>query len=267
MGDFVQYEKRGQIAVLTLNRPDKLNALASLEDCHDLIAALERIGDDPQISAAVLTGAGRGFSAGGDLQSMKEKNGVANREHPALTRSNYRSGVQKIPRAFRACEVPIVAAINGAAVGLGNDIGCLCDIRIASTHAKFAASFIKIGIIPGDGGAWILPRIVGFSKAAEMILTGDLITAEEALSCGLVSRVVEPDALMDEALAMAERIAANPARSLRMAKRLLLNAQDASLDTILEMSAAMQAVAHETEDHAEAVDAFLAKRPPEFSGR
>ena len=163
--------------------------------------------------------------------------------------------------------MPIIAAINGHAIGVGNDLACLCDIRIASAKAKFAASFIKMGLIPGDGGAWLLQRVVGYSKAAEMILTGDVLTADEALACGLVSRVVEPEDLMDTAMAMAERIAANPARSLRMAKRLLLTAQDANLDTVLEMSAAMQAIAHETADHAEAVDAFLEKREPKFTGK
>lgn len=265
MGDYVQFEKRGRIAILTLNRPDKLNALGVAQDCFDLIDALERIGADSEINAAILTGTGRGFSAGGDLQGMKDRNGIGPLEHPALTRTNYRSAIQKVPRAFRALEVPIIAAVNGHAIGVGNDLACLCDIRIASSKAKFAASFIKMGLIPGDGGAWLLQHVVGYSKAAEMVLTGDVLTAEGALACGLVSTVVEPEELMDTAIAMAERIAANPARSLRMAKRLLLTAQDSTLDTVLEMSAAMQAIAHETADHAEAVDAFLEKRPANFT--
>ena len=267
MGDFVQFEQRGRIAVLTLNRPDKLNAIGEAQDCFDLIDALERIGSDPAISVAILTGSGRAFSAGGNLQGMKDRNGIGPLEHPASTRSNYRAAIQKVPRAFRDLEVPIIAAVNGHAIGVGNDLACLCDIRIASAKAKFAASFIKMGLIPGDGGAWLLQRVVGISKAAEMILTGDVVPADEALACGLVSRVVEPELLLDAAFEIAERIAANPARALRMAKRLLLTAQDCSLDTTLEMSAAMQAIAHETADHAEAVDAFLEKRPPQFTGR
>jgi 2-(1,2-epoxy-1,2-dihydrophenyl)acetyl-CoA isomerase len=266
MGDYVRLEKREKIAILTLNRPDKLNAIGEREDCRDLIAALGEIADDRSISAAILTGEGRAFSAGGNLQGMKDRNGIGPLEHPASTRTNYRSGIQGIPRAFRALEVPIIAAVNGHAIGVGCDIACLCDIRIASDKAKFAASFIKMGLVPGDGGAWLLQRVVGFSKAAELLLTGDPITADEALACGLVSRVVPGDTLMDEALALAGRVAANPARSLRMAKRLLLAAQTSDLDTILEMSAAMQAIAHETADHAEAVDAFLEKRSPTFTG-
>jgi 2-(1,2-epoxy-1,2-dihydrophenyl)acetyl-CoA isomerase len=266
MANFVTIEKRGKIAILTLNRPDQLNAIAEAQDCFDLIDALAEIAADTAISAAILTGTGRAFSAGGNLRGMKDRNGIGPLEHPASTRTNYRNAVQKIPRAFRDLEVPLVAAINGHAIGLGNDLACLCDIRIASSTAKFAASFIKMGLIPGDGGAWVLPRVVGYPKAAEMILTGDVLTAEQALACGLVTQVVEPDALMEAALAMADRIAANPARSLRMAKRLLATAQDANLDVVLEMSAAMQAIAHETADHAEAIDAFLEKRPPDFTG-
>lgn len=267
MGQYVKLEQHGAIAILTLNRPEKLNAIGEVEDCFDLIDALQQIGENRGISAAILTGEGRGFSAGGNLQGMKDRNGIGPLEHPDSTRKNYRRAIQQVPRAFRALEVPIIAAINGHAIGVGNDLACLCDIRIASTKAKFAASFIKMGLIPGDGGAWLLQRVVGYSKAAEMILTGDVLTADEALACGLVSRVVGPEELMNTAMEMAERIAANPARSLRMAKRLLLTAQDANLDTVLEMSAAMQAIAHETADHAEAVDAFLEKRDPKFTGR
>lgn len=266
MGDFVRIEKRGKIAILTLDRPDKLNAIGEAEDCVDIVNALRDIGEDRGISAAVLTGSGRAFSAGGNLQGMKDRNGIGPLEHPASTRANYRAAIQKIPRAFRELEVPIIAAVNGHAIGVGNDLACLCDVRLASTNAKFAASFIKMGLIPGDGGAWVLPRVVGYSKAAQMILTGDVLDAQQALACGLVSQLEEPEALMDAALELAERIAANPARSLRMAKRLLLTAQDANLDLVLEMSAAFQAIAHETADHREAVDAFLEKRPPNFTG-
>lgn len=267
MGDYIKLEQRGRIAIITLNRPEKLNAIGEAQDCFDLINALQTVGSNYEISAAILTGEGRGFSAGGNLQGMKDRNGIGPLEHPASTRTNYQSAIQKIPRAFRSLEVPIIAAINGHAIGVGMDLACLCDIRISSARAKFAASFIKVGLIPGDGGAWLLPRVVGYSKAAEMIFTGDTITADEALQCGLVSQVVEPEDLLETALAMAERIIVNPARSLRMAKRLLMTAQDNNLDTVLEMSAAMQAIAHETADHAEAVDAFLAKRTPKFTGK
>lgn len=266
MSDFVKFEQHGKVAVLTLNRPEKLNAIGEAQDCFDLTVALDRLAKTREISVAILTGAGRAFSAGGNLQGMKDRNGIGPLEHPASTRTNYRSAIQKIPRAFRDVEVPMIAAVNGHAIGVGNDLACLCDIRIASTKARFAASFIKMGLVPGDGGAWLLPRVVGFSKAAEMIYTGDVLSAEEALACGLVSQLAEPEQLMDRAMELAERIAANPARSLRMAKRLLLSGQDSTLDTALEMAAAIQAIAHETADHTEALDAFLEKRDPRFTG-
>ncbi|GFM28169.1 crotonase/enoyl-CoA hydratase family protein [Novosphingobium sp. PY1] len=267
MGDFVKIEKRGRIAVLTLNHPDKLNAIGALEDCADFVTALEDIGSDEAISVGILTGAGKAFSAGGNLQAMKDRNGIGPLDSPTATRLNYRRGVQRIPRAFQECEVPLIAAVNGFAIGLGNDLACFCDIRIASQRARFSAGFIKMGLIPGDGGAWALPRAVGFANAAEMLFTGETLDAEQAKAMGLVSRVVPPESLMDEAMAIAEKIAANPARSLRLAKRLLTDAQNMRLNEVLEMSAAMQALAHETSDFEEAIDAFLEKRPPHFTGK
>ena len=266
MGDYVCFEQRGRIAILTFNHPDTMNAIAEHEDCNDLVNALERLNDDESISVGIITGAGRAFSAGGNLQSMKDRTGIGPMDTPLGTRANYRRGVQRISRAFHDCDVPLIAAVNGFAIGLGNDLACFCDMRIASDKAKFAAGFIKMGLIPGDGGAWALPRAVGYARAAEMLFTGDTLSAEEALAYGLVSRVVSADTLMDEALALAERVAANPPRSLRVAKRLLLDSQALRLNEVLEMSAAYQALVHETPDHHEAIDAFLEKRHPNFTG-
>lgn len=267
MGDFVTVEKKSAIAMLVLNRPDQLNAIGHHSDCADLVSALQDINDDPAISVAILTGSGRAFSAGGNLQGMKDRNGIGPLDSPAATRANYRRGVQRIPLAFQDLEVPIIAAVNGHAIGVGCDLACLCDIRIASEQAKFAASFIRMGLIPGDGGAWILPRVVGYAKAAEMLFTGDVLTAEQALICGLVSQVTSPDVLLETALELAGRIARNPAKAIRMSKRILIDAQKSDLDQVLKMSASMQALAHETEDHVEAVNAFLEKRSPVFNGR
>lgn len=266
MPPFVTFERNGRVAILTFNRPETLNAIATHQDCMDLVAAIEALAEDRSISAAVVTGSGRAFSAGGNLRSMKERNGVGPLEQPDSTRYNYRRGVQKIARAFMDCEVPLVAAVNGHAVGLGCDLACLCDIRIAAESAKFAASFIKVGIVPGDGGAWSLQRVVGFPRAAEMFLTGDQYNAQEALDFGLIGRVVPDDELMSEAMALAEKIASNPPRALRLTKRLLREAQMQGMSEILELSAAYQALAHETADHAEAIDAFLEKRKPVFKG-
>lgn len=266
MSSFVQVERRGRIAILTLNRPDSLNAIGTHEDCRELVDAIESLTDDRSISAAILTGAGRAFSAGGNLKAMQERNGIGPLDQPDSTRHNYRRGVQKITTAFMDCEVPMIAAVNGHAVGLGCDLACLCDMRIAAESAKFSASFIKVGIVPGDGGAWSLQRVVGYARAAEMFFTGDRYSAQDALGFGLVSRVVPDDQLVPEAIALAEKIAANPARALRLTKRLLREAQTQRMSEILELSAAYQALAHETGDHAEALDAFMSKRDPVFKG-
>lgn len=267
MSDFVMRETHGRVAVLRLNRPETMNAIGTLADCDALVAAIEALDRDPGISAFVLTGTGPAFSAGGNLKAMQDRTGIGPQDQPDGTRANYRRGVQRITEAMLATEVPGIAAINGHAIGLGLDLACLCDVRIAAETAKFAASFIKVGLVPGDGGAWTLQQIVGYPMAAELFLTGDRFDAARARDIGLVSRVVPDAALMDEALALAERIAANPARALRLTKRLLREAQTARMAEILQLSAAFQALAHETEDHREAVAAFLEKRPAMFTGR
>jgi enoyl-CoA hydratase/carnithine racemase len=228
---------------------------------------VKRAGDDDSVSCVILTGQGTAFSAGGNLKAMQDRNGIGPLDSPAATRSNYRRGVQSVIEALWNCELPLVGAINGHAIGLGLDLACLCDVRICAEGAKFASSFIKLGIVPGDGGAWILPRTIGLSKASELILTGDTYDADAALGMGLVLKVVPPDRLLDEARALASRIAANPARALRLSKRLLREGQQQRLSDILELSAAFQALAHETDDHAEALDAFFDKREPRFTGR
>lgn len=266
MGDFVEVERRGAIAILRLNRPGTLNAIATHEDCGDLVSAIETLTDDRSISVGIVTGTGRAFSAGGNLKAMQQRNGIGPLDQPDSTRHNYRRGVQQITRAFMDCEVPLIAAVNGHAVGLGCDLACLCDMRLAAASAKFSASFIKVGIVPGDGGAWSLQRVVGYARAAEMFFTGDRYSAEEAQAIGLVGRIVPDEELMDEAVALATRIAGNPARALRLTKRLLREAQTQRMSEILELSAAYQALAHETADHGEAVAAFLDKRDPVFTG-
>ncbi|NBU25303.1 MAG: hypothetical protein EBS39_06755 [Gammaproteobacteria bacterium] len=155
--------------------------------------------------------------------------------------------------------------LHGEAIGAGLDLACMCDMRIASESATFAESFVRVGIVPGDGGAWLLPRAVGAAKAAEMAFTGDPISAAEALACGLISRVVPADSLLEEARALAGRIARNPSGILRMTKRLLREAVHNTLDSVLETSAAYQSLAHMSADHHEAVRAFIEKRPPKFS--
>ncbi|MFM5895886.1 MAG: crotonase/enoyl-CoA hydratase family protein [Novosphingobium sp.] len=254
------------IATITLNRAELRNPISDLDLIEALLGTLSHMEDDPKVRVAILTGAGSAFSAGGNLKAMKPDSGGLNASLPARTRRNYKSGIQRLPLAFAALEVPVIAAVNGPAIGAGLDLACMCDLRIASENAKFAESFVKLGIIPGDGGAWLLQRIVGFSKAAELTLTGETIGAAEALAIGLVSKVVPDAELMGAARAMAARIACNPSFAVRMAKRLLWDAQSMSIGQVLEMSAAMQSIAHATRDNAEAVNAFLEKRKPVFKG-
>lgn len=263
---FATYEKSGRVAVVTLNRPESRNAIATPQDCHDLAAALIRANDDCEVNAVILTGAGKSFCAGGDLKSIRERTGIGPQSPPDATRLNYRRGVHAVIRALADVEVATVAAINGHAMGLGLDIATLCDIRIAAASAKMASNFVKVGIIPGDGGAWILTNAIGATRAAELVLTGDTIDATEAERIGLITRIAPDDQLMDEARKIAERIAVNPPRSIRLAKRLLREAQHSRLHDVLELSAAFQALAHETVDHKEAVDAFTEKRAPKFTG-
>ncbi|WP_309623224.1 crotonase/enoyl-CoA hydratase family protein [Novosphingobium sp.] len=254
------------IATITLNRADLRNPISDLDLIEALLATLAAMEDDANVRCAILTGAGSAFSAGGNLKAMMPDSGGLNASLPARTRRNYKSGIQRLPLAFTALEVPVIAAVNGPAIGAGLDLACMCDLRVASESAKFAESFVKLGIIPGDGGAWLLQRIVGFSKAAEMTLTGETIDAAEALRIGLVSKVVPDAELLSAAHAMAARIACNPSFAVRMAKRLIWDAQSMSIGQVLEMSAAMQSVAHATKDNAEAVNAFLEKRKPVFKG-
>lgn len=262
----VTVETHGAVAVLTLNRPDKLNALGEPGDGDQVRAACDRVNDDRAIRCVILTGAGRAFSAGGDVKAMKARAGAFGGGGVEI-RDNYRTNIHRIVRSVYGLEVPSIAAVNGPAIGLGCDVACMADIRIAADTARFGVTFLKLGLIPGDGGAWLLPRTVGMSRAAEMLFTGDVVDAATAAEWGLVSRVVPAAALMDEAMALATRIAQQPPHALRLAKNLLKHGQTSSYDTLMDMSAAAQAISHLTDDHMEGVDALLEKRPAVFQGR
>ena len=266
MTDYVREEREGDVVLLTLNAPEKRNAISTFEECDAIVEACRRVNLDRAARCVILTGAGTAFCSGGDLKAMRDKRGIMEGSHADL-RENYRRGVQAMANALYDCDAPTIAAVNGPAIGLGLDVACMCDMRIASEKASFAESFVKVGIVPGDGGAWLLPRVVGMSVAAEMSFTGDLLSPQEAKDVRLVSKVVPHEELMAAALALAGRIAANPPEMVRMTKRLLREGQHTRLSTLLEMSAAFQALAHSTEDHKEAVGAMLEKRKPTFTGR
>jgi enoyl-CoA hydratase/carnithine racemase len=265
MTDSVLYEQDGAIVTITLNMPETRNPISEREVVDALVEYLDRMNADSSVRVGILTAAGTAFSSGGNVRRMREE-AETRAKAPALTPKYYKFGIQRIPLAFERLDVPMIAAVNGPAIGAGLDLATMCDMRIAAESARFAESFVKVGIVPGDGGAWLLPRVVGFSKACEMALTGDAIDAKEALACGLVSRVVPDAELMTEARKLAQRIAVNPPHAVRMAKRLLMEGRHTRLDTLLEMSAAMQSLAHATADHREAATAFLEKRRPNFTG-
>ena len=259
-------ETEGAVTLVTLNRPEMRNALGEAGDAETFEAAMGALNADRSVRCVILTGAGSAFSAGGNIKAMRE--GRGNFSGPAAhIADNYRRGIHRIVRAVWGLEVPVIAAVNGAAIGLGNDIACLCDMRLAAKSAIFGATFLKLGLIPGDGGAWVLPRIIGSARAAELLFSGKLITADEAAQWGLVSAVVEDARLLDEARVLAEQIAEQPPESLRAAKRLMRHGQMVGFDVMMEMSANAQALMHVSEDHSEAVSAMLDKRVGNFKDR
>ncbi|MBB5406311.1 enoyl-CoA hydratase/carnithine racemase [Paraburkholderia sp. HC6.4b] len=264
MNPFLLYEQRGHVVTLTMNDPDRRNPLTGNTAVAEFVDVTERIRRDAGVRVVIVTGTGKAFSTGGNIRDMERH---ARGEVSGLQiREEYRDGIQRLPLALFNLDVPVIAAVNGAAMGAGLDLACMCDIRIASERAQFAESFVKLGIIPGDGGAWLLQRIVGPSRAAELTFTGDAIDAATALEWNLVSRVVPHEQLLPVAHEIAARIAANPPHAVRLSKRLLREAQHTRLDSLLELSSTFQALSHHTADHREAVAAFLEKRKPVFEG-
>ncbi|MEE3295279.1 MAG: crotonase/enoyl-CoA hydratase family protein [Pseudomonadota bacterium] len=266
MNEWLKFEKEGPIVTLTMNRPEIRNPLGESDDVKNFEEASSLINNDRDVRCVILTGKGAAFSAGGNVKNMKEKKGNFSGSSVAL-RERYRYGIHRIVRSVWNIEVPVIAAVNGAAVGLGNDVACLADIRIASENARFGVTFLKIGLIPGDGGAWLLPKIIGLSMASELLFTGKLINADQAKECGLISEVYEEKKLMIEANNLAKSIVKQPPDALRMSKKLLREGMISNFETILEMSANMQALMHLTEDHQEAITAFFEKRDGNFKGK
>ncbi len=259
-------ERTGHVVTLTLNRPKKRNVLSGDDVYSAFEETFDRINRDMSVRVAILTGAGKAFCAGGNIKEMRDRQGMFSGTQAEI-RERYRQGIQRVPLAFARLDVPIIAAVNGPAIGAGCDLACMCDIRIAAESATFAESFVKLGLVPGDGGAWLLPRVVGMSRACELVFTGDTIDAGAALAMGLVSRVVPDAQLLEEAHLLARRIAVNPPQALRWSKQLIRDGQHARLGALLDMAAGFQALAHHTEDHVEALASLFGKRIPRFSGR
>jgi enoyl-CoA hydratase/carnithine racemase len=257
---------QGRVATLTLNRDDVRNELTGTELVDDIERTVGWINAEESVSVLVITGAGKAFSSGGNVKHMLRREGSFG-GNVYEVQKKYREGIQRIPLALHRLDVPSIAAVNGPAIGAGFDLACMCDIRIAARTATLAESFINVGIIPGDGGAWFLQRLIGYQRAAELTFSGRTIGADEAKALGIVMEVVEPEALLARASEIARQFAAKPPQALRLTKRLMLSAQRAELADFLAQCAAFQGMCHNTADHLEAVEALLGKREPSFMGR
>ena len=251
-------ERRGDVLELTLHRPEALNAFTV--DMHRALADALRDAADPAIRAVILTGAGRAFCGGQDLEEATA---------PDSKGPGHRLGTYLNPNllALRALDKPVIAAVNGAAVGAGMDMSLMCDMRFAARSARFSEGYVRVGLVPGDGGAYFLPRLVGTAKALELLLTGDFVDAGEAHRVGIVNRVYEDEELAEETRRFAERLAAGPPLVTRMIKRTVYQSVRSDLRTSLDLVSSHMAIAQSTEDSKEALSAFLEKREPKFRGR
>ncbi|MBU5485321.1 short-chain-enoyl-CoA hydratase [Clostridium sp. MSJ-11] len=254
----VLLEKDGNIAVVTINRPNALNALNS-ETLKELDIIIDNLADDEEVLAVILTGAGKAFVAGADITEMKDLNTVQGRRFGLLG--------NKVFRKLETLEKPVIAAVNGFALGGGCEISMACDIRIASQKAKFGQPEVGLGITPGFGGTQRLPRLVGASMAKQLIFTGEIIGAEEALRVGLVNKIVEPEKLMDEAKEMAKKIAGNAPIAVRLCKAAINRGIQCDIDTGIAYEAEVFGECFSTEDQKEGMTAFVEKRDKCFKNR
>lgn len=245
-----------RVAVLTLNRHDLRNALTGSNLIDDIVTTAEWVNQCEDVSVLVITGAGSAFSAGGNIRDMANRSGDFAGD-PAECAERYRKGIQRIPLAMQAVEVPVIAAVNGPAIGAGFDLANMADIRIAADSAKFGETFLNLGIIPGDGGAWFMQRLIGYQRAFELTLTGRIVDAAEARELGIVMDVVPADELMPAALKMANKMASQPPKATRLTKRLMKMAQRTELKDFLDICACFQGMSHNEPEHLDAVNRML----------
>lgn len=260
----ITYSIKDHVATITLNQPETRNAL-SLEMMDDIVMGIQEARLDDDVRVVVITGAGSAFSAGGDVKRIAS--GALQELSPSQTRNNWRNGSHKIPRALQALDKPCLAAINGPAVGFGMDLASMCDIRYASDTAKGSMGYVRMGVAPGGGGCYFLPRIVGLSKALELIWTGRWIDAQEMLAIGYVSKVVPVDELAEAMEQFANELAKGPPVGIQFAKRLVYRNWESDLNTALEMTEFVKIINWTTEDSLEGPNAFLERREPKFKGR
>lgn len=259
----ILYEVRDSVATVTFNRPERLNAFdRAMGD--ELRSVLDDISRTPDIRAVILTGMGRGFSAGGDVRTPGE---VTHRRTAMEARDWLRQNFQKLTLGLQQLERPTIAAVNGVAVGGGMDLACACDFRIASEEATFASVFARLGLFPGTGGCWFLPRIVGIEKACELIWLGETVDAEEALRIGLVGRVVPGSRLVEEATTLARKLAQMAPTAIRLSKSGIYRGLQQDLATHLEWAATAESITLTSEDHREGLEASQERRKPVFRGR
>ena len=245
-----------RVATLTLNRHDLRNALTGSNLIDDIVATADWVNHCDDVSVLVITGAGSAFSAGGNVRDMAERGGDFAGD-VAECAERYRKGIQRIPLALQEVEVPIIAADNGPAIGAGFDLANMADIRIASEKAKFGETFLNLGIIPGDGGAWFMQRLIGYQRAFELTLSGRVVEASEAKELGIAMEVVPADELMPNTMKLATRIAAQPPKATRLTKRLMKMAQRMELKEFLDVCAVFQGMCHNEPEHLEAVNRML----------
>lgn len=259
MFEHIILETDGHIATLTVNRPDKHNAVNNVV-VEEIDNALDQIETNPEIRVVILTGAGeKAFVAGADIHELDKRDTLLGR-----TETRRR---QEVYTRIERLEIPSIAAINGWALGTGLELTLVCTLRVASSKAKLGQPEVKLGIIPGAGGTFRLPRLVGLGRAMEMILTGEPVTADQALSMGLVNRVVSPEKLMEEVRSLAETIIARPKLAVQYAKEAVLRCSEGALNQSLAHESYLHALSCGTEDKKEGVAAFLEKREPKFKGR
>jgi enoyl-CoA hydratase len=256
-------EQHDAVVILTFNRPERMNTMGG-SLVEDTIAALADYQQDHQVRAVVITGSGdRAFCAGADVQNLHD----SAREATAMERRRYVQSAQQLTLAIRQLEKPVIAAVNGVAAGGGCDIALACDIRMASERARFGEVFARIGLFPGTGGTYFLPRIVGIAKALELIWTGEMIDAREAERIGLVSRVVPAEELMTTSLALAQRLTQGPPLAISLAKSAVYRGLDLDIHAAFEYAATAESITLTSKDHQEGVQAFREKRSPQFCGR
>jgi 2-(1,2-epoxy-1,2-dihydrophenyl)acetyl-CoA isomerase len=262
---FVATHRDSAVVTITMDEPETRNALSRPDQCEEFIKALEAVNADSGVSVVVLTGAGPAFCAGGNVKDMRTKQGLM-AGTPIEIEERYRRTLQKLAKTLFGLEVPVIAAVNGPAMGAGLDLACMCDVRIASDKACFSETFVKFGLISGIGGAWFLPRVIGHSRAAEMAFSGRVIDAHAALGYGLVSEIVPGDALLERAHTIAREIAANSGLAVRYMKRLLRLSERTELSVALAATAALQTLAHLSDEHRESVERYLEDRRQRRAG-